>query len=798
MEIIEIFEFSVISSPTGVNQKAILTTKLNPKSSMQNEARLLHVTGTVQGVGFRPFVYRLAKANGLSGYVKNLGNHVEILVEGRRDSLEAFLEDLPGKKPPLAHILDIRTNDVPFSAHSEFSIVQSETGDFRDSIIPPDTAICEACRGEIFDPGSRYYHYPFTVCTNCGPRYTTVQNLPYDRKHTTMADFPLCGECELEYTDPLNRRYHAQPVCCPECGPVIWLSDSEGNVLAKNYEAIERASELLCRGSILSVRGFGGFHIACSARAEGSVRELRKRLGRPAQPFAVMAKDTDIVESFAGLDATSREILSSFRRPITVLPKSENFALAESVSPYLHNIGVMLPYTGTQYLLFDRVPDAVYVMTSANLPGKPMLIENREVLGRLEGIADFHLLHNRVIANRNDDTVIRIVNGQRAFIRRSRGFVPEPIELPFEIEASLGVGAELNTTVTVAKGNRAYLSQYIGNTSHVETFKYHSEVVRHLVRLTGIEPETWACDLHPSFSTTRFAKREGGENTLQVQHHHAHILALMADNSLPPGSKLIGIALDGVGYGADGTVWGGEIFESSYSGYERLGHLLPQPMPGGDLAARTPARMTLGILSGVLSENELNKLPLSFPRGGVEFTAVLQQLERGVNVVQGSSTGRVLDAAAALLGICSERTYEGEPAMKLESAAKRSARRVELPISFTNYGVFGVPVLDTTELLLGAYELFGTYSPEDLAFAVEESLARGVSELAVTLARKKGLDMVGLSGGVAYNEHIAGCIAETVNEAGLDFLSHKRVPSGDGCISFGQAVAAGFSGKPAD
>ena len=800
MRIIEMSEFRIFcySSLPGVNQKAILTTKLNPNSSMQNEARLLHVTGTVQGVGFRPFVYRLAKAHGLSGYVKNLGNHVEILVEGRRESLEAFMADLPRKKPPLANILDIGVNDVPFSAYPEFSIFQSEAGASRNSIIPPDTTICEDCLGEIFDPGSRYYHYPFTVCTNCGPRYTTVRNLPYDREHTTMADFPLCGGCELEYTDPLNRRYHAQPVCCPECGPVLWLSDPEGNVLAKNYEAIERASELLRKGSVLSVKGFGGFHIACSARAEAPVLKLRKRLGRPAQPFAVMAKNTEVVQSFAELDVASRKILSSFRRPITVLPKSENFALAESVSPYLHNIGVMLPYTGTQHLLFDRVPDAVYVMTSANLPGKPMLVENREVLERLEGIADFHLLHNRVIANRNDDTVIRVVNGERAFIRRSRGFVPEPLELPFEIEASLGVGAELNTTVTVAKGNHAYLSQYIGNTSHVETFKYHSEVVRHLVRLTGIEPETWACDLHPSFSTTRFAKMEGGGNTLRVQHHHAHILALMADNSLPPGSKVIGIALDGVGYGVDGTVWGGEIFESSYSGYERLGHLLPQPMPGGDLAARNPSRMTLGILSGALSENELKKLPLSFPRGEVEFSAILQQLERGVNVVQGSSTGRVLDAAAALLGICSERTYEGEPAMKLEAAAKRSTCRVELPISFKKYGNPGVPVLDTTELLLGAYELSGTYSPEVLAFAVEESLARGVSELAVALARKKGLDMVGLSGGVAYNEHITGRIAETVKEAGLDFLSHRRVPPGDGCISFGQAVAAGFKGKFAD
>ena len=763
---------------------------------MQNEARLLHVTGTVQGVGFRPFVYQLAKAHGLFGYVKNLGNHVEILIEGNPSSLESFLQDVPEKKPPLAKITEIKTKNVSFSAYSKFIIVPSESGVFENSIIPPDTAICEECRSEIFNPSSRYYHYPFTVCTNCGPRYTTVRTLPYDRENTTMADFPLCAECETEYTNPLNRRYHAQPVCCPKCGPEIWLSDSEGNVLAKGYEAISKASDFLQQGSILSVKGFGGFHIACNARKEEPVKELRRRLVRPEQPFAVMAKNPEVVESFAELEGAGREYLTSRRRPITVLPMSKEFNLAESVSPCLHNIGVMLPYTGTQNLLFDRVPDAVYVMTSANLPGRPMVVENKEALEKLKGIVDLHLLHNRVIANRNDDTVIRVVNGRAAFIRRSRGFVPEPVELPFEVKASIGVGAEMNSTVTVAKGKLAYISQYIGNTSHVETFRYHSEVIRHLIRLTGIEPFHWGCDLHPAFNTTRFAMKMGGENILQVQHHHAHMLALMADNSLPLDSRMLGIALDGVGYGDDGTVWGGELFESSYFGYERLGHLLPQPMPGGDLASKIPSRMVLGILSERLGREELEKLPLTFPQGAMEFSAVMKQLEKGVNVARSSSTGRVLDAAAALLGICGIRTYEGEPAMKLESAARKSTHAVDLPLVFKKAEKSGVPVLDTTELLLGVYELSGKYSPADLAFAVEESLAKGISELAISLAAKRGLEKIGLSGGVAYNDHITSCIAGTVREAGFEFLAHRQVPCGDGCISFGQALAAGLRIKP--
>ncbi|HEY3361790.1 MAG TPA: carbamoyltransferase HypF [Methanosarcina sp.] len=762
---------------------------------MQNEARLLHITGTVQGVGFRPFIYQLAKAHGLFGYVKNLGNYVEVLLEGNQESLDNFLKELPEKKPPLAKITEITTKNVPFSGCSKFVIVPSESGVFENSIIPPDTAICEQCRSEIFDPSSRYYHYPFTVCTNCGPRYTTVRTLPYDRENTTMVDFPLCPECEKEYTDPLNRRYHAQPVCCPKCGPEIWISDSDGNILVKGYDAIKFASDLLQKGSILAIKGFGGFHIACNARKEEPVNELRRRLKRPQQPFAVMVKNAEVAEAFAEVEGAGREYLTSYRRPITVLSMSREFNLAESVAPGLHNIGIMLPYTGTQNLLFDCVSDAVYVMTSANLPGRPMVVENKEALEKLNGIVDYYLLHNRVIANRNDDTVIRIVNGRAAFIRRSRGFVPEPIELPFEIEASIGVGAEMNSTVTVAKGKLAYISQYIGNTSHVETFRYHSEVVRHLIRLTGIEPLYWGCDLHPAFNTTRFALKMGGENTLQVQHHYAHMLALMADNSLPLDSQILGIALDGVGYGNDGTVWGGELFESSYFGYERIGHLLPQPMPGGDLASRIPSRMVLGILFEKLGRSELEKLHLVFPQGDMEFSTVMKQLETGINVIRSSSTGRVLDAAAALLGICKTRTYDGEPAMKLESAAKKSTHVVDLPIVFKTEKYSGTPMLDTTELLLGIYELFGSHSSDDLAFAVEESLATGISELAISLATKRGLEMVGLSGGVAYNDHITSCIARIVKEAGFEFLAHRQVPCGDGCISVGQVLAAGLRTK---
>ncbi|MDD2439172.1 MAG: carbamoyltransferase HypF [Methanosarcinaceae archaeon] len=781
---------------------------------MQNEARLIHVTGTVQGVGFRPFVYRLAKAYGLSGYVKNLGHIVEIEAEGQKSELRAFLKTLPLKKPPLAQISGLNSKKVPFRGYSDFSILHSEAAQTEDSIIPPDSSLCRTCLSEILDPTSRYYHYPFTVCTNCGPRYTTVQTLPYDREHTTMEAFPLCDECNKEYKDPANRRYHAQPVCCEACGPKLSLLDSSGKKLAENYEAIIKAAALLNEGAILSIKGFGGFHIACSARRETAVTKVRERLKRPTQPFAVMAGSLETVGTFAKVEGLEKEILNSFRRPITLLSKKEPFPLAKALAPGLHNIGTMLPYTGIQYLLFDREPKAVYLLTSANLPGLPMLVKNQEALEKLEGIVDFHLLHNRLIANRNDDSVLKVVNGSQTFIRRSRGFVPEPLKLPFEVRPAIGVGAELNTTVTLAQGNRAYLSQYIGNTGKVETFSYHQEVVRHLLGLTGIKPQNWGCDLHPTFNTTAFAKKvvqKAGVEALKgrkeaekekpekksslslfkVQHHQAHILALMADNFLPKEARLLGVALDGVGYGRDGTIWGGELFESSYFGSKRLAHLQPQPMPGGDLAAKQPSRMVLGMFSGLLSEKELRKLPLSFKRGEAEFKLVLKQLEKGVNVRLSSSTGRVLDAASTLLGICKERSYEGEPAMKLEAAAKKSRKKIEIEPVFRNCEKTGLQVLDTSELLYGIYELMESSSPSDLAFAFEEGLACGISELACSLARKRGLDTVGLSGGVAYNEHITTRISEAVREAGFDFLTHSRVPCGDGGISFGQAIAAG-------
>ncbi|MGM0771753.1 MAG: carbamoyltransferase HypF [Halobacteriota archaeon] len=756
---------------------------------MKTQCRMINVSGVVQGVGFRPFVYHIARENTLCGYVKNTGNDVEIVAEGNKEDIDRFLHDLRSKKPPLSFIGQIRMKVSLVSNFSDFSILDSEQDETSSSIIPPDAAICSDCLREIYDQKDRHYRYPFTSCTNCGPRFSLLNSLPFDRENTSMDEFPLCPACNLEYKLPSDRRFHAQAIGCPDCGPVLSLINSSGDAIASGYDAILRCAQLIDEGSIVAVKGYGGFHLVCDATSDSAVLKLRNALDRPAQPFAVMARDVRTAGSFASIDEDESSMLVSRQRPIVVLDKSDDFLLSDHIAPDLHNIGVMLPYSGTHHLLFDNTDSDVYVMTSANLRGLPMLVDNDEALSQLKNISDHYLLHNYTISNRTDDSVIRFVTGKKAFIRRSRGFVPERIELPFSIEPTIGVGAERNGTVTIARENNAYISQYIGNTRHFETAKYHRQVVSSLERLTKINPQRWGCDLHPDFNTTRFAQEESGNNTVFVQHHYAHIISLMVDNLLPEDSCIIGIVLDGAGYGEDGTIWGGEILEATYSGYERVAHLMEQPMPGGDMAAIYPSRMVLGMLHDFLEPEELKELSLYFRHGEQECDIVLQQLEKGVNLVKTSSFARVLDSASVLLGISHYRSYQGEPAMKLESAAKKGEHNVDLPVRYKR------GLLDTTSLLYGLYERLVTHEGCDLAYSIEDALAVGVAELAVSAAKKKSIDVIGLSGGVAYNGHITGRIGEIVKNEGFEFITHNKIPCGDGGISLGQAVVAGYTGS---
>jgi hydrogenase maturation protein HypF len=752
----------------------------------------IRVTGIVQGVGFRPFIYRIAVKNGLNGYVRNRGDAgVEILLEGREESIKNFLSDLKARKPPLAQIYEIITSPLKEkNEYESFTILKSsEEAELSGSVIPPDVAICDECLKELRDPKNPRYEYFFITCTNCGPRYTIIERLPYDRKNTTMRDFPMCNFCESEYTNPLNRRFHAQTVACAKCGPKVYLTTRKGELL-ENKNPIQEAGRFLSEGFIVAIKGYGGFHVATATTMDEPLVRLRKVKHREQKPFAIMARSLKAIKSFAVVGPKETELLISYMRPIVLLNQSKDYYLSDLISPGLHNVGVMLPYTGLHYMLFDEVDEPAFVMTSANPPNQPIIKDNEEALRRLGDTVDYFLFHNRQIAHRCDDSVVRMHGEQQSFIRRSRGYAPAPIVLREKAKrCAVGLGGELNNTACVLLENKVFISQHIGDVENIETRDFLENATRHLIRLTNSRVEAIACDLHPKFTTTRLAHdfaEKNGCQVVQVQHHHAHAVALMAEYGV---KEIVGVCCDGYGYGTDGEAWGGEILlcDQEAYGFRRLAHLQKQPLVGGDLATRYPLRMAMGILhKHVDMEKWLLQSKQHFPHGEKEIQIVLQQLEKERGTIETTSCGRVLDAVAAVLDVCYERTYEGEPAMKLESAAMKGRDALKLePIIKGN-------TLDTTHLLLEIFENRGRHSRADLAYSAHAYLARGLAMLAVEKALANGVKTVGFTGGVAYNEILALTMRKIVEEAGLRFLVHETVPPGDGGLSLGQAFAAGF------
>lgn len=754
----------------------------------------LTVEGIVQGVGFRPAVYRLAKELGLTGYVRNLGNMVEIALEGSHEGIEEFIERLKKDKPPISRINSIKKDifEVNEASFAEFSIKESSSSSSGTSVIPADVATCSSCLEEMMDENNRRYLYPFTACTDCGPRFTVIESIPYDRERTSMRDFPLCSSCMEEYLNPLDRRYHAEATCCPICGPKPFLY-RDG--ILNTPDPIKMAAELLDDGSILAVKGIGGTHLVCRADDDEVVKRLRSGLGRPNQPFACMSPDLKSIESYASISKVEEEALTSRRRPIVVLKKSRDYCLAPSVAPGLHNIGVMLPYSGLHHVLLRYTEAPAYVMTSANRPGDPMFIENTEIIGGLQGIADYFLLHDRRILNRCDDSVVRFRGGEMAFIRRSRGYAPEPYEIPHVAGdvSAICLGPELDVTFSVLKGGQCYVSQHIGNTSRYDTLLFLKDAVDYLMGITGTEDvDVIACDLHPQFLTTSYAEELASRfsaEVLRVQHHHAHALALMLDAGV---DECICIAADGVGYGDDGTSWGGEILHCHGSDYERLGSLMPQRMPGGDLATRYPARMLLSMLRGRY-EGDLQELFSErysdyFPHGEREIGVVMRQLESGLNTGISTGTGRVLDAISAALRICGVRTYEGECAMKLESEAFMASGKLNMPFEVKEKG--GRYILDTSAILLDVMELIDRGEDRsEIAHAAQKAVAEGLAEMAVLAADDAGVKCIGGTGGVFYNEAISLTVRDYVTERGYRFIQHRNSCAGDGSVSLGQAVA---------
>ncbi len=733
----------------------------------------IKVNGIVQGVGFRPFVYRLAKKLNLKGYVLNLGDAgVEIEVEGDKKTIEIFIEKLKEEKPPLAEINEIKVEYGKDKGYKDFSIKKSKDARGRNaSIIPPDISICNECI-EDMEKQERRKNYFFTTCTNCGPRFTIIKRLPYDRPNTTMDEFEMCQECKKEYTNPLDRRYHAQTIACKRCGPKIFLEYK--NQIFEGEKAIWKASDLLKEGKIVAIKGIGGYHIACIATEEGrEVKRLRRILGRQQKPFALMAKDLHMIKKIAYVSKEEEDILLSYIKPIVLLNKKVELP---HVAPGLHNYGIMLPYTGLHILLFKEI-ELPLVMTSANYPGLPIIYDDEEIKGMK---VDAILFYNRKIWQRCDDSIVRRVAEKNLLIRRSRGFVPTAIKVAMETKNILAVGAEENVTACFLQNQHAFLTQHIGHVQHLENLEFLKKAIEHFSKLLNFGMEAIACDLHPAFLTTRYAEEvaeEKGIEIFRIQHHHAHVAKAMAEYGL---EEAIGIAIDGFGYGGDANAWGGEILFSNIAEYKRLGHLQYHKMPGGDKATQYPLRMLAGILGNEIADFIYEREHI-FPHGRNEVEVILKQVEKERLLT--SSCGRLLDAISSLLDICHKMEYEGEPAMKLESVARKGKDVLQLePIIKRN-------VIETKYLVEQIYENLGL-KKEDLAYSAQEYIAKSLATLAMQKADEYGIKNVVIAGGCAYNEYITARIKEILEGNGYKFFINEKVPCGDGGISFGQAVVA--------
>lgn len=778
----------------------------------------IHVTGIVQGVGFRPFVYRVAKSLSLEGYVLNLGDAgVRIVVEGNSESIKDLIHKIEQDPPSISRVdkLDIEWENLgkPFK---DFIIKKSSTSRSAGLTpdIPPDIAICSACITDLTNPNSRWYQYPFTSCAACGPRFSTIIDLPYDRPNTTMVDFPLCDTCNTGYTDPLDRRYHAQTTACEYCGPTYRLVDAHNRSVVDG-DSIVGAAELLSQGSIIAVQGIGGTHLVTKVTDVTPIRNLRTRKQRAYRPFAIMARNLDAARAFSSPTPMEEKLLTSWRRPIVLVKKGKwtddrnqqsevEGAIPddslELISPGLDTVGVMLPYSPLHYLLFHSSEEPALVMTSANPTGLPMYIHPDTIMSKLEGVADYFLIHNRRIHQRADDSVIKPVSSDHAvFIRRARGYVPDPMRLDNSFGSStiVAVGPEEKTTGVVLKSKRIYVTQHIGDTNRLENIEFLSDALNHMVHLLAVDHiDAVACDLHPEFLTTEFAEALSSDNGIplfRVQHHHAHLAALMVDHQLSPNTRITCITADGFGYGDNGTAWGGEILVGSFEKYEKTGGLEQAAHAGGDLSAKYAVRPFVGLLGRELSTREmLDIVEGSLIAPGLSTTdeslsLLVEATKRKVNVVQSSSAGRYLDAVAIALGICSENTYDGECPMKLESVARKTKIRLEPRFNTNNRGTF----LDIAESLKQLLELRKDGSkPAELAYAAQWHLGESLAKIACDTAHNQGLDYVGFSGGVALNRIVTKAIINHITNEHLTPLIHRYIPPSDGGISSGQAVVA--------
>ncbi|HNY66594.1 MAG TPA: carbamoyltransferase HypF [Deltaproteobacteria bacterium] len=745
----------------------------------------LRFSGIVQGVGFRPFIYRLAVAHGLTGFVQNRPEGVVVEIQGPDENIESFVARCMGELPPLAEVSDLQTEDAQAVSEDSFRIVPSDKEGRPEVHISPDAATCDDCLAELFDPTDRRYCYPFINCTNCGPRLTIITDIPYDRKNTSMHSFPLCEKCRLEYSDPRDRRFHAEPNACPECGPVLSLCDRKGAPMGCP-DPIEKTTELLRAGYVVAVKGLGGFHLCADASSSDALIRLRERKYREEKPLAVMVRDLEHARMLARVSPEEERLLAGPERPIVLLRKKESPLISPLVAPGMANLGIMLPYTPLHHLLLDSDFPAL-VMTSANQTDEPICIDNDEACKRLKGIADYFLLHNRDIVVRCDDSIAMSAQGAPRIMRRSRGYVPRPLVLSRQYPSVLGLGAHLKATAAVLRGDFAFLSPHIGDMETPEARDFFHESISLIKRIAQCDPDIIGCDMHPEYYSSWVASQMECRRVIQVQHHHAHIASCMAENRIT--GDVIGLAMDGTGYGLDRRIWGGEFLVADEADFQRAGHIRYFPLPGGDAAVKQPWRVAAALLMEVFGTGwgqvaqGLRIIPEHIPLDTVE--AVVRQK---IQTVFTSSLGRVFDAVSCLLGIRRQVSFEGQAAMELEACADPTVSRV-LPYD----------LLMDREIVLDLYPAVRTIAEEHLAGkpaaalagAFHATLVHAFVKTAREIRDATGLNRVVLSGGCFQNRLLLeGCIT-AFDLAGFDVYTHHLVPPNDGGIALGQALVAG-------
>ncbi len=781
-------------SETAARREGADEIRASAREKKGNVGAIITLSGMVQGVGFRPFVHRLARECELAGSVCNFSGGVIVEIEGDRGRVDEFYSRVSAEAPPMAHVVDKRIEKRPPQGLRAFSVEKSRQVNDEFVLVPPDICMCDRCQEELLDPHDRRYRYPFINCTDCGPRFTIISKMPYDRPLTTMRSFTMCPPCQKEYEDIDHRRYHAQPNACRCCGPHLFFRDMPGNK-AEGEEALGEAVRRLKMGHIVAVKGIGGFHLCCDATDDRAVQRLRRRKGRSAKPLAIMSLNLERVRSYCHLCSAEEELLSSPMRPIVILEQRDEHPISALVAPGNNTLGVMLPYAPVHNLILESGLLAM-VATSANVSDQPLIGDNELARRELSGIADAFLFHDREIHNLCDDSVFRFIDERPVPFRRARGCVPMPVELPFEVPSVLACGAELKNTFCVARGNYAFNSQHIGDLKNMETYGFYLQMIERFEDLFRIRPGILAHDLHPSYLSTRYALERGADHEkklkmVAVQHHHAHVAACMAENGVR--EPVIGVVFDGLGYGTDGHIWGAEFMVADYEGFQRLGQLRYMPLPGSDAANREPWRMALSYLFSMYGSRLGSWERALFDHLEADaLETVFQMLTRGYNAPLASSMGRLFDAVASLLGICQHNTFEGEAAVKLQVAAERISGPVNgYSWSISREGDYlNVDPCPMVREILG--DLRRKVSVPEIARRFHRSVADLVSLCCKHIRGSHGLERVALSGGVFQNKLLTEMVVDLLRRDGFEPLLHRQVPPNDGGVALGQAAIAGY------